>query len=186
MSNYGRNFEFRVSPRHGDRSGRYYVGGSTAIPIGAPVVTNGTVNSAGQQEVVLATGATAKPLPGKGGILIFEWAPDAWKGLDPLEQTYSDFTTAPVGAVVQVVGGADVKVCLRNTSDSTFLNTRAYTGKTMVTDLSASVGVGEYLTAGAGNDDDGYWALTSTAANIWLVVTRVDTNRGEVEARLNF
>ena len=45
---------------------------------------------------------------------------------------------------------------------------------------------GDMLTPGAGNDTDGYWKKTDTAGDAWLIVTKVDTNRGEIEALLNF
>jgi hypothetical protein len=58
----------------------------------------------------------------------------------------------------------------------------------MVAGLGATptVAIGDYLTPGAGDDVSGYWAETATAANGWLVVTKVDADRGELEARLNF
>ena len=49
-----------------------------------------------------------------------------------------------------------------------------------------NLNVGDYLTPGAGTDTDGYWAVTATAENAWMVVVGVDDARGEVEARLLF
>ena len=69
---YGRNFSFRVSPKGGQRAGRYFLDGSTDLPIGAPVVLSGDKDAVGRLGVQLATGAQAKPVPGKGGILVYE------------------------------------------------------------------------------------------------------------------
>jgi hypothetical protein len=187
MTNYGKNFEFRTQPDGANRSGRYYLTGSTNIPIGAPVKydSNEDENALGLLPVTLATGDQARPLPGMGGILVYEHAPAAFAGVDPFLTTYSDIDTAPYGKAVIVVSGDDVKVVLRNTSATTFLNTRSYAGRTMVTGIGATptLVVGNYLTPGTGNDSAGYWAETSTEANAWLVVTKVDLARGEVEAR---
>lgn len=186
---YGKNFEFRVHPTSTNRSGRYYLSETSAVVIGAPVVLNADgENDLGLAPVELATGSQAAPKPGKGGILVYEYAPAAFAGDDPQLVLYSDKDTAPAGAAVQVVNGADVKIVLRNTDDSTFLNTRDYEGRTMVAGLGATptLAVGDYLTPGVGNDNSGYWAETGTAANAWLVITKVDAERGEVEARLAF
>ena len=186
---YGRNFEFRIPPQAGNRHGRYFLNWTSAVPIGAPVVVNAgaALNALGQQEVMLATGEQAKPVPGQGGVLVFEHAPNAFAENDPVLTRHSDLDTAANGASVQVVNGPYAKVLLRNTSDETFLQTRSYTGRIMVAGLGAtSIAVGDYLTPGAGNDDDGYWTETSTAANAWLVVTKVDDARSEVEAVINF
>ena len=146
-------------------------------------------NDLGLTPVELATGAQAKPLPGKGGILVYEYGPAAYAGDDPFLTTYSDKDTAPAGAAVQVVNGTDVKVVLRNTDDETFLHVRDYEGRTFVAGIgiaTPTLAVGDMLTPGTGDDTDGYWAETGTAANAWLVITKVDNDRGEVEARLNF
>lgn len=186
MGTYGRNFEFRVPPVHGERNGRYVVPATgTTIPIGAPVaMTAGADNSAlGMAPVTLATGATV-PVTGVHGIVLYEWAP-AWQaGSDPYLTTYSDRDFVPLGAAVQVVSGSQVKVVFTNTTASTFLGTRSYAARTMVGG-AGTVAVGDYLTPGVGNDTDGYWA-EGTAANGWLVVTGVSTTRGEVEARFVF
>lgn len=186
---YGNNFEFRVSPDSSNRSGRNYLVDATPVPIGAPVLLTGNAEDArGLAPVTLATGDQAAPKPGEGGIAVYEYGPAGYAGDDPLLTTYSDKDTVPSGAAVQVVNGEDVKVVLRNTSDSTFLNTRSYTGRTMVAGLGATptLSVGDYLAPGVGNGTSGYWAETSTAANAWLVITRVDNARGEVEARVAF
>lgn len=192
MASYGRNFDFRVPPRSGERAGRFILGGAAAVPIGAPVkvdtATAGSAEFSDANTVELATGAQA-PVPGLSGILVYEHAPAAFAGDDPFLTTYSDKDTAPVGKLVQVVTGTTVKIVLRNTSDRTFLNTRDYTGRKMVAGIgqaTPTVEVGEYLTPGTGDDTDGYWAVTASASNAWLVVTAVDNDRAEVEAQLLF
>jgi hypothetical protein len=193
MSNYGRNFEFRVPPHSSNRSGRHFLNaGSSTIPIGAPVrvTDDGTVNALGLAPVTLETsgGDQTRPLPGEGGIAVYEYGPAAFAGDDPFLTTYSDKDVVPALAALQVVNGPDVKIVLRNTDDETFLNTREYTGRTMVAGSPATVtvDVGEYLTPGTGNDTAGYWEVTATAGDAWLVVTKVDMDRGEFECRLAF
>lgn len=190
MSTYGRNFEFRTPPISRDRGGRYYLDSATPVAIGAPVKVDvsGDANDLDLLPVILATGAQAIPASGMGGVLVYEYGPAAWAGDDPFLTTYSDKDSAPAGAAVQVVSGKNVKVVLRNTEDSTFLAGRDYAGVTFVAGLGATptVAVGDYLTPGVGDGTSGYWAETGTAANGWLVVTKVDTDRGEIEARLNF
>jgi hypothetical protein len=185
---YGRNFSFRVTPKGGNRAGRYYLDGSTDLPIGAPVVLSGEADSAtGRLGVELATGAQAKPKPGTGGVLVYEHIQHI--GQDPYLSTYSDFDTVPAGEPVQVVNGEDVKVAFKNTTATSFLTRQNYpTARVMVAGLGATptVAVGDYLTPGTGNDSAGYWAETATAANGWLVVTAVNASTGEVEARINF
>ena len=192
MSSYGRNFEFRVPPTGGDRSGRYHLAEGSDVPIGAPVVVDTSDSESatyGSAPVDLATGDQAIPKAGLGGVLVYEHGPAAFAGSDAALTTYSDMDTAPDGKLVQVVSGKDVKVVLRNTDAETFLNTRSYTGRTMVAGVgiaTPTVVVGDGLTPGDGNDTDGYWAETATAANQWLIVTKVDNDRKEIEARLNF
>lgn len=189
MGSYGRNFEFRVPPVHGERGGRYVLSGDADLPIGVPVVAaDGADNDetlTGALPVSLATGAQAFKR-GMCGILVYEHIDNF--GVDPVLNTWSDRDTAPAGKMVQVVSGDRVKVVLKNTVDRTFLQTRDYAGRTMVAGIGATptVQVGDLLTPGVGNDDDGYWAETGTAANGWLVVERVDADRGEVECRFNF
>lgn len=188
---YGRNFEFRVPPVHGERSARHSTPTTgTPLPIGAPVRINRAADddTFGNKPVELAP-AGAAPRKGESGIAIYEHAPAAYAGTDPFLTTYSDIDTIPLGKMVQVVFGDTVKVVLRNTEDRTFLNTREYAGKTMVAGLGATptVAVGDYLEpATTPNDTNGYWQETGTAANAWLVVTKVDADRGEVEARMLF
>ncbi len=189
MGTYGRNFEFRVPPKAGERGGRYSVPTTgTAIPIGAPVKVTAAAaaDSLGLAPVTLATGATI-PAPGIHGIAVYEWGPAAFAGDDPDLTTYSDKGYVPLGAAVQVVSGPSVKVVLGNTVASTFLVARSYTGRVMVAGLGATptLAVGDFLTPGVGNDTDGYWA-EGTADNGWLVITAVSTARSEVEARFTF
>lgn len=188
MASYGRNFEFRVPPVHGERGGRYVLAGSTNLPIGVPVkAANGATVSTTLTEALPVELATTAQNPKKGlcGILVYEVDPGSGLGgVDPVLTTYSDYDTVPTGKMVQVVSGTQSKVVLRNTVDRTFLNTRDYEGRVMV--AISGVAVGDYLTPGVGNDTDGYWAETATAAEAWLIVTSVNTDRGEVEARLAF
>lgn len=191
MSSYGRNFGFRVQPKGGQRAGRYYNSEATAIPIGAPVLidVDGDKDSAGRIPVELATGAQAKPENGLGGIALYEYAFAAFAGDDENLTTAADKDTVPAGAPCMVIFGDDVKVVLKNTEDRTFLHNRSYDGRVMVAGLGGAtptVEVGEYLTPGTGSDQAGYWAVNATAANAWLVVTNVENNRDELEARLNF
>lgn len=185
---YGRNFSFRSTPEGGNRAGRYYLDGSTNLPIGVPVVLSGEADaSTGRLGVELATGAQAKPAPGKGGVLVYEHIQHI--GLDPFLYTYSDYDTVPAGEAVQVINGDSVKVAFKNTTATSFLTRSNYpTARVMVAGLGATptVAVGDFLTPGTGNDTAGYWAETATAANAWLVVTAVNASTGEVEARVNF
>jgi hypothetical protein len=190
MTNYGRNFGFRIPPRHGNRSGKNYVAAATVI--GAPVkATLGAETSLGLMPFTLAVGTQAIPLPGLGGICVYEYAPNAYAGLDPELHLYSDlsFGVTPAASAIQVVSGKDVKVWLKNTTAHTFLGQRSYAGRIMVQGFGGAtsvIAVGDYLTPGLGSDSAGYWGETTNAANAWLVVTKVDATRGEVEARLNF
>ncbi len=189
MSTYGRNFEFRVPPQSGQRSGRHAVPTTgTAIPIGAPVklTAAAAANSLGLSPVTLATGAT-NPVSGIHGIVVYEWGPAAFAGDDPYLTTYSDKGYVPLGAAVQVVSGPDVKVVFTNTVASTFLTARSYAGRIMVAGMGATptIAVGDFLTPGTGDDTSGYWA-EGNATNGWLVVVGVDTTRSEVEARFTF
>lgn len=185
-----RNFGYRVSPRGGQRGARYVLGGSAKLPLGVPVVTTGADDGLGRAVVELATGAQAPPANGQGGILDYEEI--VYAGVDPNLTTYSDMDTAPVGAAVQVVSGDTVKVVFKNTTpteDASFLARQGYpVGRTMVAGAGATptIAVGDYLTPGVGDDEDGYWAETADPSEAWLVVTSINPETGEVEARMTF
>lgn len=183
MASYGRNFDFRVPPNHGQRGGRFILpkdGGDVAI--GAPVRWTGSdTDVSGRMPVELATGASV-PTKGQCGVCVYE-SDTALAGFDPLLYSASDMDTAPAGRAVQVVSGDMVKVWFRNTGDREFLQTRTYKGKVMVAGTPA---VGDFLTPGQGTDDDGYWAVTANRAEAWLVVESVDSDRGEIDARFMF
>lgn len=189
---YGRNFGFRASPKGAQRDGRFKVPSTgTAIPLGAPVKAdlNETPDALGLQQVELATGSQA-PEPGQSGLLVYEHKNDeGFAGDDPYLTTFADKGSAPLGSAVQVVHGDAIKVWFRNTDDKVFLQSRTYEGTTMVSEGGGStpnLDVGDYLTPGAGDGTDGYWAVTDTASEAWLVVTEVDDARGLVTARLTF
>jgi hypothetical protein len=190
MGTYGRNLEFRIPPQSENRAGRFSAPiTGNPIPIGAPVIadTGAGTDALGRQIVELATGAQA-PIGGQSGIAVFEYAPAAFAGFDPFLTTYSDLSVVPLGQAVQVVSGPYVKVVFTNTVAELFLGQRQYTGRTMVAGLSATptVTVGAFLTPGIGDDNDGYWAVTTNEAVAWLVVTLVDPVRVQVEARMLF
>ena len=189
MGTYGRNFDFRVTPEPYMRQGRFILDNGSDVAIGAPVVATGGDLSAEFTQAVpveLATGAQAPPLPGQGGILVYEWID--LNDLDPVKNDYSDRPDAPDGRLVQVVRGQGIKVVMRNTADSTYLHNRDYPGRIFVAGLGATptVAEGDFLTPGAGNVDSGFWAETADPDDAWLIVESVDADRGELEARLLF
>jgi hypothetical protein len=189
MGTYGPNFDFRVIPEEESRRGRIVLENGSDVPIGAPlIVANGATPSTiftGALPAALATGSQA-PKRGFAGIGLYEWID--LNQLDPLYYTYSDRSTIPDGRLCQLISNPGGKVVFRNTAARQFLGIRSYAGRTMVAGMGATptVTVGAYLTPGTGDDTNGYWATTSTAANAWLIVTRVDTARHEVEAELAF
>ena len=194
MASYGRNLDFRIPPAAENRKGRFVLTGTagTSVALGAPVtydsLTAAPTVFPGAQNVKLATGAQA-PIIGLSGILVYEHAPAAFAGDDPLLTFYSDKGTAPVGKLVQVVSDPDIKVVLRNIDAFTFLNTRDYAGRKMVAGLGGAtptIAVGDLLTPGTGDDTSGYWAETSDATKAWLRVIEVDNTRQELEAQLLF
>lgn len=191
MSTYGRNFEFRVPPVHGERGGRYVLDSeSDDLPIGVPLVATGDQEDAltGALVVELAEGAEA-PVAGQCGIGVYEHAPAAYAGFDPALTTYSDIDTIPAGKMCQVVSGGRVKVVLRNTEDRTFLQSRQYAGRTMVAGLGATptLGVGDMLRPhDTPSDDNGYWQETADPDEAWLIIEQVSADRGEVECRVAF
>lgn len=208
MGTYGRNLEFRVPPMSEYRQGRFVAPvtplsgagsagtgatGSGLIPIGAPVIADLSAgqDGLGRQIVKLATSADASgdvPPPGLSGLAIYEYGPAAFAGTDPLLTTYSDLSNIPAGQALQVVHGPHVKVVFSNTVTELFLGQRSYAGRTMVFGLGASPTaiVGDFLIPGLGDDTDGYWTSTATAAGAWFVITSVDTVRLQIEARMLF
>jgi len=172
-----------------NRQGRFSVPASGVIPIGAPVVadTAAGVDGLGMQIVKLATGAQA-PVGGQSGIAVFEYAPAAFAGFDPWLTTYSDLGTVPLGKAVQLVSGPYVKVVFTNTVSQVFLLQRTYPGRVIVAGFGATPTdiVGNYLSPGTGDDVNGYWAVSGSLANAWMVITAVDPVRGQVEARMLF
>src|SRR4051812_19935441 len=120
MSTYGRNFEFRVPPQHGQREGRWAVAATgTRIPIGAPIVADlaAPLNTMGLPLVKLAAADTAKAAVRGKGIIVYEFGPAAFAGDDAALVTYSDKDLVPLGAAVQLVHSPEVKVVFRNTVD---------------------------------------------------------------------
>src|SRR5262252_8281196 len=170
MTTYGRNFGFRIAPESELRHGRFSTPATgNPIPLGAPVIADlaAGADSFGNQIVKLAPSGTLSTAQGMLGVLVYEYAPAAFAGLDPMLATYSDPGTAPLGKAVQlVIGGGQTKIWLANTVTSSFLSSRTYAGRTMVNGLGASptVIVGNYLVPGTGDDVNGYWLSTATAA----------------------
>lgn len=189
MGSYGKNFEFRIVPRSENRLARFVTPATGTWIIGAPVAGSGTKDALGREEVAAASPSTP-PVKGRHGILVYEHGDgQTWAGDDPFLTTYSDKSTAPNSKAVQVVSGPNVKVVFRNTEDETFLATRAYEGRNMVGEDGATPDVllGSYLEpATSPSDSNGYWQVTATAANAWLVVVGVDSARQEVEAQFLF
>ena len=196
MSTYGRNFEFRVQPQGGDRSGRYInpVDGDD-IPIGAPVEvdTAAGLDGDGRLEIQLRDGAIA-PVTAMHGIVVKEYAAWAFNGDDPVLTTYSDKDLVKAGDPCYIVSGEYVKVVLRNTLADTYFTDfhgqRTYAPRCMVAEAGASstpnVSIGDYLTPQTTPTDTvGYW-VKGNSTNGWLIVTSVDADRGEVEARFVF
>lgn len=172
---YSRNFEFRVPPRSGERAGRFYVDAATVI--GAPVYVDLATPGAdadGSLLVNVATTGDVDPAenPELAGIAVYEELFTNYEG-----ESYSDKTTAPANARVQVVSGKTVKVAFRNTTDTTMVAPANLSGIT----------VGTYLVP----DDAGttaYWEAVDAASTdeAWLIVTDVDAAAGTVEAQLVF
>lgn len=183
----GRNFEWRVPPTAEQRGGRYVNDTGGELRIGTPVAidTAKSEDSMGLQPVKQSSGTTDTPEPGRAGVMVYEHLFVPGDILD----TFSDKDTAPDGAAVQVVSGPSVEFVLKNTEDRTFLNSRSYSGVTMVAGLGATLtlAVGDYLRPHDNpSDSNGYWQETSTASEAWAVVTHVDNDRSEVQARLLF
>lgn len=185
--NYGRNFSFRVPPLGVNRaSGAAPT--SADLPQGAPVKFTATVNALGLRVLELAA-ATDIGAPGAFGIVAWEaTAGEAFKGFDPLLTDLSDLVDVPRGLAAQVVNGTNVEVVLRNTATTTFLGARTYAAKNLVAPANLSgIVVGDFLRPHATpSNANGYWQKVAAAEPRWLLVTSVDTARGEVTARLQF
>lgn len=170
------------------------LGGTTDIPIGTPVKYDGSVDTtsfgAGVLGVKLALGTQPRPNVGTGGVAVYEHAPAAFAGSDPVLTNYSDKDTIPHGKLIQVINGDTTKIVLTNTVARTFDHVRDYTGRIMVAGMggatSGDAEPGALLTPGIGDDTNGYWATTATAANGWLVVTAASEANLEVEAKMLF
>lgn len=190
MGTYGRNGEFRVPPEPRERQGRYILDNGADVPQFSPVIVpTGPTPDASLTDampVELATDPQAPPLPGQGGIAIYEWID--LNGLDPVLNGHSDRDMVPDGRLCQVIRGEGVKLVLRNTSDRTYLHSRPYDGRVMVPGVGATPAVSEQdlLTPGAGDDTSGYWEVTTDPTEAWMIVELVDHDRGEIEARLLF
>lgn len=187
MGSYGRNFDFRIVPEEEARRGRIYLDPTGAdVPMGAPLLvadaSTPSMEFTGALPAKLATGAQVYKR-GFTGIGVYEYID--YNQLDPLYVTYSDRDLMPAGRLVQLVTGPNVKVVFRNTVDRQFVTKRNYKGRMMVAGMGATptVKVGDTLSPGTGTDAAGYWAA-SGAVNAWLLVTRVDAARQEVEAEL--
>lgn len=192
MGTYGRNFDFRVVPVPENRGGRFATQSSadyaTVIPMGAPVKVVGE-DSLLRATVELADDGVP-PVKGRMGIAIYEHGDGAtWAGVDPQLTTYSDLDVLPFAKAIQVISGPNVKVVFTNTEDMTFLGSTSYSGRNMVAELggSPSVVAGQFLEPHATpSDANGYWQVTATQANAWLVVTSVDSTAQTVEAQMLF
>lgn len=196
MGSYGRNFGFRVVPGSRNRGGRFATQSTadyaTVIPQGAPVEVVGEDDLL-RATVELVAATATPPVKGRNGIAIYEHGDGAtWAGDDPFLTTYSDKDTLPAEKAIQVVSGPNVKVLFKNTDAETFLQERSYSARTMVAGLGTAtptVEAGEYLepiAAASASDTNGYWQVTATLANAWLVVTSVDNDRNECEAQMLF
>lgn len=190
MASYGRNFEVVTVPDARHRTNHVTPTTGVNLPMGVPVDldTAYAPNALSLQPIKLASADTAA-LPQGQGILLYEYAPNAFAGVDPNLTLYSDLDTVPLGAACQVIHGVSdgIQIILRNTSASTFLNTRTYTGRTMVAGLGGAtptIAVGDYLTPGVGNDSSGWWKETAVVANGWLRVVSVDNARSELVAEI--
>lgn len=189
MGSYGKNFEFRIVPRSENRLARFVTPSTGTWVMGAPVSGSGTKDAL-LREVIEAASQGTPPIKGRDGILLYEHGDgQTWAGDDPFLVTYSDKSTAPNSKSVQVISGPNVKVVFRNTEDETFLNTREYEGRNMVGEDGATpdVTLGAYLEPHASpSDSNGYWQVTATRANAWLVVVGIESDRQEVEAQFLF
>lgn len=187
MGSYGRHFDFRQPPLPQHRLGRYAI--EDAVLIGAPVQVPSSpdVDAQGRLPLELCTSAV-HPLPGKHGILIYEFPTPNKDGYDPVVTSFSDLDTAPAGSPVQLVHGTEVRVAYWNLEAVNFQDQRDYDARTMVAGMGATptLAAGDMLTPGGGNDSVGYWVETADVDLAWILVTNVDLNIGLVEGQLLF
>lgn len=193
MSTLGRFAEFQVSPQPEDRLGGFKTG-ATAIaqlaPVRRPTATTTKDPIDGLIAVELAA-ANSGPKLGETGLCVYEQLPELYniqRNVAPITQI-SDLVDAPPRRAIQVVHGTYVEVVFRNLSadDLLFEGIGEYEGRNMVnpTDLQ-TLAIGNLLTPGAGNSDDGFWKKTSDAAEAWLRVIDVDASVGMVAATVLF
>jgi hypothetical protein len=166
------------------------------LPIGAPVVwdSSGGPNGNGKDPygrlyVKLAGVGVTTANAGLYGVLVYQYGPAAYAGYDPYLTVYSDLGFVPMNqGVIVVHGDPATKMVLRNTTATSFLGLQGYPARTMIAGIGATpdITVGDYLIPGNGNDIDGYWESTATAAGAWAQITWVDSTRAEVTAQLLF
>jgi len=95
-----------------------------------------------------------------------------------------DLDTAPAARLVQVLSGKGVKIWLRNTALDTTepgLNFPAVRAAVVMVDDIAGLTVGDNL---GWNDSSTFWAVTTTAAEAFMVVTSIDQSDTRVECTL--
>jgi hypothetical protein len=188
MGSYGRNVDFRVVPIEMQRRGRILLDEGNDVAIGAPfIIADDAPTDPLWTDALPATLATGAQAPKRGmcGIGIYEWLD--FNQLDPEYFTYSDRDLIPNGRQFQLISGPGIKVVFRNTEERMYMGTRSYPGRVMVAGMGATptLGVGDFLSPGTGDDASGYWA-SSSSTNGWLRVTNVDALRHEVEAEFIF
>lgn len=189
MGTYGRHFEFRNPPEPEHRLGRY-VNSDTAILIGSPVAVDTAAGEDAQGRLTfeLCTSAVA-PKVGFHGLAIYEYPTANKDGFDPQYTTFSDLDTVPALEPCQLVHGTECKIALWTYDAVDFQGQRDYAARRMVAGVAIAtptVGVGDMLTPGNGNDTLGYWVETADPDLAWLNVTAVDNDLGLVEAYLRF
>lgn len=187
-NNYGRNAHWLQSPRPEDRLGRYETGADTILQF-APVEVDPDEDVTPENRRVLRLCTDAvRPLSGQHGIILYEQPFADTPGYDPALTRPSDLDTIPARRPVQLCHGSYVRIRLTNTVDESFLGQQDYPGRTMVDGLGATptVFVGDTLTPGGGNDDDGYWVVTTDPDEAWLLITNVDADAGELDAQMLF
>lgn len=192
MGTYGRNGDFRQSPLPQHRLGRFTTG-DDPIPQFAPVIGTGDADANGRRAIELAAEDADRPLPGQGGIALYEQADAQYRGQDPTITRPSDMVDCPANTPTQVCHGTEVRIALFNTEEDDFRGMRpgalAYPARVMVDGASGAtptVDVDDLLGVGAGNDTDGYWKVVTDPDTAWAVVVEVDSEIGLVVAQMLF